>query len=33
MAEPVVRPPGAANRSAKLVYLVEIPLAAMVAGE
>jgi len=28
-----VRPPGAANPSAKWIYLVEIPLAAMAAGE
>ena len=33
MAEPDVRPPGAANPSAKCIYLVEIPLAAMAAGE
>jgi len=33
MAEPDVRPPGAANPSAKWIYLVEIPLAAMAAGE
>jgi len=31
MAEPDVRPPGAANPSA--IYLVEIPLAVMTAGE
>jgi len=29
MAEPDVRPPGAANPSAKEIYLVEIPLAVM----
>ena len=33
MAEPDVRPPDAANLSAKWIYLVEIPLAAMAAGE
>ena len=33
MAEPDVRPPGAANTNAKWIYLVEIPLAAMAAGE
>jgi len=33
MAEPDVRPPGAANQSAMWIYLVEIPLAAMAAGE
>jgi len=33
MAEPDVRPPGAASPSAKWIYLVEIPLAEMAAGE
>jgi len=33
MAEPDVRPPGATNPSANKIYLVEIPLAVMTAGE
>jgi len=33
MAESDVRPPGAANPSAKEIYLVEIPLAVITAGE
>jgi len=33
MAEPEVRPPGAAYPSATQIYLVEIPLTVMTAGE
>ena len=33
MAEPDVRPPGAASPSGKSIYVFEIPLAAMAAGK
>jgi len=33
MAEPDVRPPGAASPNGKSIKIFEIPLAAMAAGE